>query len=228
MTKQNRVMPALSVDNVILGYEEGELFVLLVKHGRGESRGRWGLPGDWLQADETLEQAASRILFNRTSIGGIELKQMHTFSAVDRYPSTRIVTTAFYTVIKKGLQEIKSSDDELDAAWFPVNERPELIFDHDDIVETGLDKLRAQVRHEPIGIDLLPKKFTFLQLQDLYEAVLDQRFDKPNFRRKMNSHKYLVDCNEQYQAAGHRFAALYRFDTKAYKKLIKQGFSFTL
>ncbi len=228
MSKTQKLVPTLTVDNVIFGYAHGELFLLLVKHGIGKSKGSWGLPGDWLRSDESLEEAAARILYTRTSLDHIELQQMHTFSAVDRYPGKRIVTTAFYTLIKKDIQPISPSEDELEAAWFPIADVPKLIFDHTEIVNTGLAKLQNQARHEPIGLSLLPKKFTFLQLQELYEAVLQQRFDKPNFRRKMRSHKFLVDCNEQVKAGSHRSAALYRFDVRAYKALIKQGFSFTL
>ncbi|MBX2858677.1 MAG: NUDIX domain-containing protein [Cellvibrionaceae bacterium] len=222
------VLPQFTVDNVIFGYDTDQLKILLVKHGEGASVGEWGLPGDWLKSNETLEAAAERILFNRTSIKDIPLNQMHTFSAIDRYPGKRIITTAYYTVINVKSQKIAASDDELDAGWFNIKELPNLIFDHGDILQTGLEKFRHQVRHQPIGINLLPEKFTFFQLQQLYETILDQKFDKPNFRRKMLSQNYLVNCEEQYKAGKHRTATLYRFDSDCYRELINQGFSFNL
>ena len=222
------VLPQFTVDNVIFGYDTNQLKILLVKHGKGASVGEWGLPGDWLQANETLEAAAERILFNRTSIKDIPLNQMHTFSEINRYPGKRIITTAYYTVINVNTQQIAASEDELDAAWFDLTNLPDLIFDHGEILQTGLERFRHQVRHQPIGMNLLPEKFTFFQLQQLYESILDQKFDKPNFRRKMLSQNYLINCEEQYKAGKHRTATLYRFDPEAYKALTTQGFSFNL
>lgn len=221
------VLSALSVDNVIFGYQAGQLSILLVKHGTGKSQGQWGLPGDWPTELESLEQCAARSLFDRTGISHVALEQFHTFSAVDRYPGERVITTAFFTMIKQQSQTIKPSADELEARWFSLGEVPELIFDHRLILETGIAHMRNLARHQPIGVTLLSKKFTFLELQNLYEAVFDKTFNKPNFRRKFVSFKYLVDCGESVKSGKHRSAGLFKFDKQKYVSLTRQGFSFS-
>ena len=217
---------ALTVDNVIFGFDDGELKVLIVKHGSGESRGRWGLPGDWLQSGETLEEAASRVLQNRTGVRDIFLQQLHVFSALDRHPGERIITVAFFALVRSDAHVLSAGETEMDARWVSVREVPELIFDHDAILQTALARLKHKVRHEPIGFNLLPEKFTLLELQKLYEAVLDITLDKPNFRRKMMKMNLLVSTNEKQSGVSYRAATLYRFDMTVYKKLAEQGFVF--
>lgn len=221
------ILSALTVDNVIFGYLPGQLSILLVKHGTGKSTGQWGLPGDWPTRQESLEECATRSLYTRTGIHDVALEQFHTFSAVDRYPDERVITTAFFTIIRQQSQAIKPSTDELEARWFPIDEVPELIFDHSLILETGISHMRNRGRHQPIGINLLADKFTFLELQSLYEAVFDRSFNKPNFRRKFMGLSYLIDCGEKVKSGSHRSAALFQFDKEMYATLSKQGFSFS-
>ncbi|AQQ66823.1 NUDIX hydrolase [Microbulbifer agarilyticus] len=216
----------LTVDNVIFGCDDGELKVLLVKHGEGSSAGKWGLPGDWLQQGETLEQAASRVLLDRAGVRNIFLEQLHTFSDLNRYPETRIITTAYYALIRPEDYQLVVGASELDAQWFPVKKVPPLIFDHKTILAYGLRHLKHKVRHEPIGFNLLPKKFTLYELQRLYEAVLDVVLDKPNFRRKMMKMNLLMATEEKQSGVTHRAATLYRFDRKVYRELTEQGFVF--
>lgn len=228
--KQRRpagVLSALTVDNVIFGYQAGQLSILLVKHGIGKSLGEWGLPGDWPTEFESLEQCAARSLFDRTGINNVSLEQFHTFSAVNRYPGERVITTAFYTIIRQQSQEITPSADELEARWFLLGQSPKLIFDHQLILETGISHMRNLARHQPIGLTLLPGKFTFLELQNLYEAVFDKQFNKPNFRRKFMGFKFLNHCGESVKSGKHRSASLFEFDRKVYASLEKQGFSFS-
>jgi len=220
-------LSALTIDNVIFGYQPGLLSILLVKHGTGISTGQWGLPGDWPTDTESLESCATRSLFDRTGISNVKLEQLHTFSAIDRCPGERVITTAFYTVIKQQSQEIRPSADELQAEWFPLGETPELIFDHQLILETGIAHMQNLARHQPIGITLLANKFTFLELQNLYETVFDKPFNKPNFRRKFMGFNYLLDCGESVKSGKHRAAGLFRFDREKYASLVKQGFSFS-
>ena len=217
---------ALTVDNVIFGFDDGELKVLIVKHGAGESRGRWGLPGDWLKADETLEQAASRVLQDRTGVKDIFLEQLHVFSALDRHPGDRIITVAFFALVRSDAHVLSVGKTEMDAQWVNVRDTPELIFDHQRILTTALLRLKHKVRHEPIGFNLLPEKFTLLELQRLYEAVLNITLDKPNFRRKMMKMNLLVNTDEKQSGVSYRAANLYRFDLKVYKELTEQGFVF--
>jgi hypothetical protein len=217
-----------SVDNLIFGCEDSTLEIFLVQHGEGESKGEWGLPGDWLEGLESLEHAAARTLRERTGISDIYLEQLHTFSAADRHPAGRIITTAFFGLIRPESYSTIIGESELDAKWFDVKRLPELIFDHQEIIEKGLSHLMHKVRHEPIGFNLLPEKFTLLQLQNLYETILGVKLDKPNFRRKMNKMQLLIPCGEKQTGVAHRAANLYRFDQKVYNKLLTNGFVFEL
>lgn len=217
-----------SVDNLIFGCEDNTLEILLIQHGEGESKGEWGLPGDWLGDMESLEDAAARTLRERSGISDVYLEQLHTFSAVDRHPSGRIVTTVFFSLIRPESYSTSTGKTELDAKWFDVKKLPALIFDHLEIIQKGLSHLTHKVRHEPIGFNLLPEKFTLLQLQNLYETILDVKLDKPNFRRKMQKMQLLIPCGEKQIGVAHRAANLYRFDQKVYNKLLTNGFVFEL
>ncbi|MFD1217182.1 MULTISPECIES: NUDIX hydrolase [Microbulbifer] len=217
---------ALTVDNVIFGLDDGELKVLTVKYGEGKSSGRWALPGDWLQSQETLEQAASRVLLDRTGVKDIYLEQLHTFSALDRHPGERIITVAFYALVRSDAHVLSEGHDNMEARWVNVRETPGLIYDHSEILDIALARLKHKVRHEPIGFNLLPEKFTLLELQRLYEAILDTKLDKPNFRRKMMKMNLLVSTDEKQSGVSYRAANLYRFDRKVYNELTEQGFVF--
>ena len=221
-------MRTLSVDNLIFGCVDNALDIFLVKHGEGLSLGKWGLPGDWMRDDESLEDAAARTLEQRTGISNVFLEQLHTFSEVNRYPDERVITTAFYSLIRPESYHSVAGASELDAKWFNVNDLPELIFDHRKIIDLGIQRIKHKVRHEPIGFNLLPEKFTLLHLQSLYEAILGIKLDKPNFRRKMLKMNLLIDCEEKQTAVAHRAANLYRFDPLVYKQLQKNGFVFEL
>lgn len=221
-------MQNLSVDNLIFSCNNGKLEILLVKHAVGASTGEWGLPGDWIGDDESLEEAAERTLTERTGIKDVYLEQLHTFSAINRHPSDRIITTAFFALIRPEMYSSMKVKSQLDAKWFNVKRIPQLIFDHKIIVKKGVAHLKHKVRHEPIGFSLLPKKFTLLQLQHIYEAILDTTLDKPNFRRKLQKMELLIDCKEKQTGVAHRAANLYRFDHKVYKSLKKKGFTFLL
>ena len=223
-----RTHASLTVDNLIFGYRTGRLSLLLVRHGEGLSAGQWGLPGDWLRENESLEQCAERVLDTRTGLKDMELRQLHTFSDPGRYPGQRIVTTAYWTLVREDRQAVRPSPDEEAAEWVDASDVPNLIFDHGSILAAGLAALRQEMRHRPMGLDLLPPRFTFLALQQLYEALTDRSFDKPNFRRKLQAFGHLVDTGESVKEAGHRSAKLFRFDRRRYRALERQGFSFTL
>ncbi len=219
-------MYSISVDNVILGCRDGVLEVCLIQHGDGPVKGEWGLPGDWIQDGESLEDAAIRTLRTRTGIDDIFLEQLHTFSALDRYPGERVITTAYYALVRPQDYAAVAGAHEMDAKWFAVKELPTLMFDHNEILQRGIERLQQKVRFEPIGFKLLPPKFTLAELQKLYEAVLDVNLNKPNFRRKILSKNLLVDCKEKQKGGAHRAASLYRFDNDVYQDLTQRGFSF--
>jgi len=220
-------MYTVSVDNLIFGCRDGVLEVCLIQHASGPAKGHWGLPGDWIKDGESLADAAIRTLRSRIGIKDIFLEQLHTFSALDRYPGERVITTAYYALVRPEDYKTIAGVHELDARWFAVNDVPELMYDHQEILTRGVNRLRQKVKLEPIGFNLLPTKFTLTELQKIYEAVLGIKLNKPNFRRKMTRMNLLIDCEEKQSSGGaHRAGKLYRFDQDVYHNLKKQGFVF--
>jgi ADP-ribose pyrophosphatase YjhB (NUDIX family) len=228
MEKSNNIIDALSIDCLIFGFKNSELDILLVQHGEGISKGKWALPGGWIKYDEGTDEAAIRILKALTGVSNVFLEQLRAFGKVDRYPTKRVITIAYYALVKPENYTLQPGFTAADARWFKVTKLPALPYDHGTIVKEGLAYLKHKLRHEPIGFNLLPKKFTLFQLQELYEALLDQKLDKPNFRRKLINMNLLVRCKEKQKAVSHRAASLYRFDKKIYDRLTEKGFTFEL
>jgi 8-oxo-dGTP diphosphatase len=219
---------ALSVDCVVFGLDEAELEVLLIRRGLEPFANRWALPGGFMRVDETLEQAARRELEEETGLNKVFLEQLFTFDAIDRDPRERVVTVAYYALVKLSDHKVRAATDAADAAWFAISDLPELAFDHAEIFEVALARLRGKVRYQPLGFELLPRKFTLTQLQRMYEAILDRPLDKRNFRKKILGMDLLVELDEVQKDVAHRAARLYKFDDRRYRKLVKQGFSFEL
>jgi 8-oxo-dGTP diphosphatase len=219
---------ALTVDCVVFGYDEGELKVLLIERGLEPFKGRWALPGGFVRVEETLDEAARRELEEEAGLKNVFLEQLYTFGAVDRDPRERVVSVAYYALVKLSDHRVKAATDAANAAWFPISKIPKLAFDHAEILAVALARLKGKVRYEPIGFELLPPKFTLSQLQHLYEAVLGAALDKRNFRKRVLSFGLLVALNETQMAGRHRPAQLFRFDADRYHKLKKRGFNFEL
>ncbi len=219
---------SLTVDCVVFGLDSDHLQVLLIQRGIQPFQGQWALPGGFIHMDESLEQAALRELREETGITQIFLEQLFTFGDVDRDPRDRVVTVAYYALIDLNAHQLKATTDASDAAWFPVAKLPPLAFDHDKILTVALKRLKGKLRYEPIGFELLPKKFTLSQLQHLYETVLEETLDKRNFRKKILSMELLIDLNETEKNVSHRAAKLYQFDEQKYAQLKEQGFNFEL
>lgn len=224
----NDVIDALSIDCLIFGFRHGELDVLLIKHGEGISKGRWALPGGWIRYNESIDDAASRLLMSLTGVSNIYLEQLRAFGDVDRYPGKRVITIAYYALINADNYALSAGFTASDAQWFKIHEIPRLPYDHARILKTGFQHLKHKVRHEPVGFNLLPKKFTLNDILKLYEAILETEMDKPNFRRKLLNMNLLVPCDEKQRDVSHRAASFYRFDKKIYKQLKESGFTFQL
>ena len=222
------IIDPLSIDCLIFGFKNSELGILLVQHGEGISKGKWALPGGWIRYNEGTDEAATRILQALTGVSNVYLEQLRVFGDVERYPTKRVITIAYYALVKPEDYTLQAGFTAADAQWFKVNDVPDLPYDHSKILKEGLQHLRDKVRHEPIGFNLLPRKFTLLQLQELYEALLNKKLDKPNFRRKLAKMNLLVACKEKQQDVSHRAANLYRFDKKIYDNLARNGFTFEL
>jgi 8-oxo-dGTP diphosphatase len=219
---------ALTADCVVFGFDEGELKVLLIQRGLEPFKGRWALPGGFVRVEETLDEAARRELVEETGLKDVFLEQLYTFGAVDRDPRERVVSVAYYALVKLSDHRAKAATDAADAEWFPISKVPKLAFDHADILETALSRLKSKVRYEPIGFELLPSEFTLSQLQHLYEAVLESDLDKRNFRKKVLGFDLLTPLKETQMEGRHRPAQLFRFDAEKYEKLKKHGFNFEL
>jgi 8-oxo-dGTP diphosphatase len=220
--------PALAVDCVVFGFDEGDLKVLLVQRKFSPFKNKWAFPGGFVQMNETLDDAARRELEEETSIRNLFLEQLYTFSDVDRDPRERVISVGYYSLVKLRNYRPKAASDARQVGWFPVGTVPELGFDHDKILQTAVARLQSKVRYQPIGFELLPTKFTLSELQHVYEVILDREFDKRNFRKKFLKMKLLRDLRETQTAVAHRAARLYSFDDKKYEQLKKRGFNFEI
>lgn len=221
--------PALTVDCVVFGFDaQATLQVLLIQRDLPPYQGQWAFPGGFVEQDESLEVAARRELQEETGVEDIFLEQLYTFGAPDRDPRDRVVSVAYYALVSLADHPLQANTDARDAAWFALEELPSLAFDHQQILDVAIARLRGKVRYEPIGFELLPEKFTLTQLQKLYEIILGRSLDKRNFRNKLLKMDVLVALEETQTGVAHRAARLYRFDPQRYEQLTRQGLSFEL
>lgn len=219
--------PALTVDCAVFGFAGAGLQVLLIRRAVAPFEGAWALPGGFVRMEEDLEAAARRELQEETGLRDVYLEQLYTFGEPGRDPRGRVVSVAYYALIRPDQHPARSDSDASEAAWFEVEALPELAFDHPRILETAWERLRGKIRYQPVGFELLPKRFTLSQLQALYEAILGRGIDKRNFRKKLLSFDFLVPL-EQFTAGAHRPARLHRFDRRKYDALVRRGFDFEL
>ena len=219
---------ALTVDCVVFGFGDGELKVLLIERALEPFKGKWALPGGFVRVDEPLDEAARRELAEETGLANVFLEQLYTFGTVTRDPRERVVSVAYYALVKLSDHQAKAATDAANAGWFSLSKLPKLAFDHADIVMAALARLQGKVRYQPIGFELLPEKFTLSELQHLYEAILATELDKRNFRKKVLGFGLLTPLKETSMTGRHRPAQLFRFDADKYGKLKKRGFNFEL
>lgn len=200
----------LSVDCIIFGFHKDELNLLLIKRNFNPCKGNWSLVGGFLKKDESLDQTAQRVLHELTGLNNVFMEQVGSFGAIDRDPGERVVSTAYYALIN-----IEDYDPELatihNAHWVKLSELPPLIFDHKQMVDKALRRLKRQVSNQSIGYNLLPKLFTLSQFQQLYEAILGKTLDKRNFRKKVADMDFLEKTDEKDKLCSKRGAFLYRF-----------------
>lgn len=214
--------PSVTTDCVIFGFDGVKLKVLLVERGMAPYKGRWAFPGGFLNMDESAEEGALRELKEETGLEGAYIRQFHTFSAPQRDPRERVITIAYYALVR--MQEVKGGDDASDARWFALDEVPPLAFDHDQILRKAEKTLRQQIHFEPVGFELLPEKFTIKQLQNLYEAILDMRFDRRNFYNKMRRLGMLELTGDTANPSQRREVNLFSFNAEKYAELKSKGF----
>ena len=231
--------PHTSVDCVIFGFDGSRLKVLLIKRTGQESKEpftmKYKLPGDLIKYNEDLDKAAERVLRELTGLQNIFLRQFKVFGNPDRIPEnddrkwleetsgvsiSRVVTTAYYALIKINKSKAESENNH-HALWHTIDTLPSLIFDHKEIILTGLDRLRNEIRFEPLCFELLPGKFTIRQIQTLYEVILGQPLDNRNFRKKFLNSDYIDSLEEKQTGVAHKPATLYRFNKKKYQETRK-------
>ena len=214
--------PAVTTDCVIFGFDGERLQVLLVERGIEPYKGKWAFPGGFLKMDETAEEGALRELREETGLERAYIQQFHTFSDPHRDPRERVITIAYYALVK--IQEVHGGDDAASARWFPLSEIPSLAFDHDYILRMATQRLREEIHFQPVGFELLPEKFTLKELQALYEAILGISFDRRNFAKKMLHLEILTELDETVWPTSKREAKLYRFNPDKYEELKQKGF----
>lgn len=219
----------IAVDAIIFGFNENEfdLKLLLLKRNFEPEKGKWSLMGGFVAPNESLDQSAQNIVSRLTGLDNVYMEQLFAFGDINRDAGGRIISVAYFSLLK-----INDHDSKLvkkhGAFWMSLNELPELIFDHHEMVEKALRKLRIRARTQPIGFELLPKKFTIPQLQRLYEAIYQMPFDKRNFRRKLLAMGLLEKLNEKEKLTSKKGAFYYQFNKAKYEELLERGFNFDL
>ena len=214
--------PAVTTDCVIFGFDGVSIKVLLVERGIEPYKGMWAFPGGFMKMDETAEECARRELEEETGLKSASVEQFHTFTSVNRDPRERVITVAHYALVR--LSEVKGGDDAASAKWFSHDEIPSLAFDHDHILRLALKVLKERICFEPIGFELLPEVFTMTELQNLYEAILEVKFDRRNFYNKMLKLGILVEAEPRPKGAPSRIPTKYRFNASKYAELKQKGF----
>ncbi len=215
----------LAVDCVIFGFDGKVLKLLLYKRDFEPEKGKWSLMGGFLRKEETLDAAAYRVLARITGLRNIYMEQLSTFSDVDRDQEARVISTAYFSLIKiedYDVNVLKRHNVE----WFAISDIPELIFDHGDMVEKALRRLYSRAMSQPLGFELLPEQFTITQLRALYEAIYQRPLDPANFRRKFITMGLLNRLPIKDMNSSKKGAFLYSFDKEKYEDLMSKGFSF--
>ncbi len=205
----------ISVDCVIFGFDENELKVLMIKSDLQQYEGKWSLLGDLVHRDENLEEAAYRILKERTGMDDVYLEQVKSFGEVSRHPAARVVTIAYCSLINIQQHLLQKNENELH--WHKLSLALEMAFDHYQILNVCHEWLQKRIQEHPLGFSLLPQKFSLRELQNLYEAILGMKLDRRNFRKKFFSMDVLEDTNEVEFNVPHRPGKLYRFNYAKYK-----------
>lgn len=207
----------ISVDCIIFGFNEGELNLLLLKRNFQPAMGEWSLMGGFVQQNESIDNAAKRVLAELTGLENVYMEQVGSFGEVERDPGERVVSVAYYALIN-----INEYDRELvqqhNAYWVNINELPPLIFDHLQMVKQAQELMQQKASIAPIGFNLLPKLFTLSQLQSLYETIYGEQIDKRNFRKRIAEMDYIEKTDKIDKTGSKRGAALYKFNEKAYRK----------
>jgi len=217
----------VAVDCIIFGFLENQLKILLLSRDFEPGKGKSSLIGGFVREDESLDEAAARILYDLTGLEDVFLEQLYCHGQVHRDPGERVISVSYYALLK--VQDLDHDHVEKPGArWCNIGECKDLIFDHNDMVEGALSRLRGRAKNQPIGFELLPRKFTIPQLQMLYEAIYQKTLDNRNFRKKLLAMDILEKLETKDKSTSKKGAFLYRFDKRRYNKLHQDGFLFDL
>ncbi len=247
------ILNSVSVDCVIFGFDKSGLRVLLNQIDKDVLRRTlpaqasseqirqlyekhpvflndivWSLFGGHVPEAQDLDEFAKELLFQATGLNDVFLQQIRAFGSLQRVPYTRVITVGYYSLINPDYYHLKQSNLAKSLQWFNLNELPVLCFDHEQIIQEALIKLRQEVMYHPVGFHLLPDKFRLTEIQSVYEVILNKKMDTRNFRKKLAKMNLLVDSGEKQQKVAHRAAKLYQFDIQVYQKLKEEGLNFRI
>lgn len=218
----------LTVDAVVFGYESGNISVLLVQRKYEPYKDDWALPGGFVLEKENLEEAVQRELSEETGVKINYLEQLYTFGDLGRDPRGRVVSVAYFGLVKPNAFNLSASTDAKEAKWFNIQKLPKLAFDHRKILKVAIERLQGKITYEPIGFELLDKKFPFSDLEKLYTTLLNREIDRRNFKKKITSLKVLDELDEKVSIGRGRPASLFSFNKKRYFQLKKEGIIFEI
>jgi 8-oxo-dGTP diphosphatase len=219
----------LAVDAIVFGYAQQQLQVLLVKQKYGELKNQWALVGGFVKDDESLQNAVERELKEETGISVSYLEQLYTFGdQIDRDPRFRVVSVAYFALVNSLDYHPTADTDAEEAKWFSIQELPPLAYDHAHILQVAIERLKAKLRYQPIGFELLPKRFLFSDLENLYSTILEKEIDRRNFRKKILSFNLVEETSIVAKNSKGRPAKFFQFNKLKYNALSKEGFHFEI
>lgn len=219
--------PIVAVDCIIFGFDSEKLKLLFFKRKVEPLKGAWSLIGEFIKDNLSLNDTAKQLLLESVGLKGVYLQELQTYSDIDRDPDVRVISVAHYCLIRIDTFDFESME-KYGAKWFDIDAIPDLIFDHGRMVNDAIAKLRSKARYQPIGFELLPKKFTIPQLQTLYQCIYQKKLDDRNFRKKIFSLDVLTKTDEKDKTGSKKGAFLYQFSKEKFDKFIGKGYSFEL
>lgn len=219
----------VAVDAIVFGYQNNQLYVLLIQQKFGTQESYWALPGGLVKNDESLQDAVKRELKEETNVTVTYFEQLFTFGDdVNRDPRNRVISVAYFALVDPSKLTIKADSDAEHAQWFKISEIPVLAFDHNSILKKAIERLKAKLTYEPVGFDLLPKEFLFSELENLYCTILEKEIDRRNFRKKILSFEIIEETEQFGSSKSGRPAKLFKFNKLKYNELTKKGFHFEI
>ncbi len=219
----------IAVDAIVFGYQNNQLYVLLIQQKFGTETSYWALPGGLVQNQESLFDAVNRELKEETNVEVNYLEQLFTFGDnLNRDPRNRVISVAYFALVDSLKLEIKADSDAENVQWFVVDAIPTLAFDHNSMIENAVNRLKAKLSYQPIGFDLLPNNFLFSDLENLYCTILEKEIDRRNFRKKMLSFGIIEETNDFSPIKTGRPAKLFQFNKSKYQAFLKEGFHFEI